>query len=243
MVSSIFSLFHGTFTPVDKDPAAGVRRRLASTSPPQAEPLVANDDLRGFLKAVFRLHEEGRIPASEWMGIAHFLMRVQRQPPGSVLHLDPQWPRAVDSWATVRDLLRTPRAASGEPPEKTAAKLQALLAYLKRHVRNRSWLSHGFDVEFGRMADDRVAIASRRMEVLQLAGTRIGALDGEQLRTCRRHITSLLELLPSDAYPCIRDVLSRISNEASWQLALFSPLEAAGRHPPGGQPVSAAACP
>jgi len=46
-----------------------VKRRLAATPLPQAEALVANDDLRGFLKAVFRLHEDGRIPADEWTQI------------------------------------------------------------------------------------------------------------------------------------------------------------------------------
>lgn len=243
MVSSIVSLFHSTFTHTAKDPAAGVKRRLATLPVPQAESLVANDDLRGFLKATFRLHEERRIPEEDWTGIAHFLMRARRQTPRSIVHVEKQWPRAVESWDIARDLLRTPRSEGVEPAPKTIAKLQALLAYLKQHAARQSWLSHGFDVELSQMADDRTAIASRRMEVLQLAAIRIGPMDREQLLACRQHIATLLEDLPPDAYPCIRDALSRVANEASWQMALFCPPEDAMVHAPDGRPVSAEACP
>lgn len=243
MVSSFLSLFQSTFVHAEKDPAAGVRRRLASEPAPQVASLVANEDLRGFLKSVFRLHEEKRIAADHWAGIAHFLMRVKKDAPRSVQHLQRQWPRAVESWATVRDLLRTPRTEGAEPPSKTMAKLQALLAHLKQHARQQSWLSHGFDVEFSKMADDRVAVASRRIEVMQLAATRIGPMSVEQLQDCRERIATVLELLTEDAYPCIRDVLCRISNEANWQLALFSPSKKALAQPSSGRPLSAAACP
>lgn len=243
MVASILSLFQSAFVHADKDPAAGVKRRLAAVPETQAESLIANEDLRGFLKAAFRLQEEGRIPLDEWTGIAHFLMRVRKQAPHAVLHLDRQWPRASDSWATVRDLLRTPRAEAAEPASKTIAKLQALLAHLKRNARKQSWLSHGFDVEFSKMADDRVAIASRRMDVLQLAATRIGPMDGEQLQATRQRIAAVLELLPPDVYPCIRDVLTRISNEANWQLALFRPPKKVMAQSSGERPLNAAACP
>ena len=37
-----------------------------------------------------------------------------------------------------------------------------------------------------------------------------------------QRIARLQALLPADAYPCIHDVLTRIANEASWQLDLFS---------------------
>lgn len=242
MVSSIVSLFQSSFVHSGGDPAAGVKRRLAALPQPLAESLVANDDLRGFLKSAFRLQEEGRIPDDEWTGIAHFLMRARRVAPDSVLHVDRQWPRAVESWATVRNLLRTPRFETAEPPRKTVAKLQAMLAFLKQNARKQSWLSHGFDVEFSKMADDRTAIASQRMDVLQLAATRIGPMSHEQLQECRQRIAAVLDLLPPDAYPCIRDALSRVSNEANWQLALFSTPKAKATSS-GERPLSAEACP
>ncbi len=243
MVSSIFSIFQSAFVHTDKDPTAGVRQRLASMPASQAEAIVANDDLRGFLKAVFRLHEEKRIPAEEWAEIAHFLMGVRGQTPRSVLHLNAQWPGAVESWGTVRDLLRTPRAGAMEPASKTVAKLQALLAYLKQNARKQSWLSHGFHVEFNKMSNDRIAIASRRMDVLQLATTSIGPMDREQLQACRQRIAAVMELLPPDDYPCIRDSLSRLFNEANWQLALFRPPKAGTPPPSGERPLNAEACP
>lgn len=249
MLSNLVSLFQSTFVhaEVDADPAAGAKRRLASLPQEQAEPLVANDDLRGFLKSVFRLHEEARIPDDEWTGIAHFLMRVRKHAPGSVRHLEKQWPQAVASWATVRDLLRTPRFEASELPGKTIAKLRTLLDFLKHRARKQSWLSHGFDVEFHKMADDRAIVAAQRIEVLQLAALRVGPMDSAQLQAARQRIAAMLELLPTQAYPCIRDVLSRVSNEATWQLAMFKPAPDAGtRDTPSstfGSALNAAACP
>lgn len=224
MLTNIFSLFQSTFSihaDAEIDPAAGLKQRLASASALTTQALAANDHLRGFLKAVFRLREEGRVPDGEWLDIAHFLMRARKDAPRSVAHLVAQWPQALESWAVVRDLLRTPRA-SGEPACKTIAKLRALLEHLKQHAQKQSWLSHGFDVEFQKMIDDPAIDAPQRLEVLQIAAQNIGPMSAEQLRECMRSTARVMDLLSQDVYPCIRDVLSRVFNEASWQLDLFS---------------------
>lgn len=246
MSTSIAKLFQRAshLIDADADAADSVKRRLASAPPPQLERLIANDDLRGFLKAAFRLHADGRIAQADWPGIAHFLMRMRPNAPQPVLHLAKAWPRATESWDTVRDLLRPPRAGAGEPASRTLAGLEALLVHLKQHAQKQSWLSHGFDVELRKMADDQVAIASRRIEVLQLAEKSIGPMNGEQLRDCRRRIAAVLALLPPQAYPCIHDTLSRVSNEANWQLALFGvPRLEAVVLPTAPHKLSAEACP
>lgn len=246
MLSSINRIFQRASALMDADAEAaeGVKRRLACAPPPQMERLVANDDLRGFLKAVFRLHADGRIPDVEWAGITQFLMRVRPDAPRCVRHLVQAWPRATESWDALRDLLRPPRPGTDEPASRACARWQVLLAHLKQHAQRQSWLSHGFDVELHKMADDRVAISARRIEVLQLAEMSVGPMSREQLRECRRRIDAVLALLPPQGYPCIRDTLARVSNEATWQLALFrAPRAGPAPQPLGSSPLNVEACP
>jgi hypothetical protein len=199
-----------------------LRQRLASAPPHHIEALAANDDLRGFLRAVIRHHEEGRIADGDWDGIAHFLMgrRVELAP--SVRHLGLQWPRARESGSAMHGIFRSDRSGAGEGAEKTIAKFQALWAFLKEHAPGGSWLSHGLQVEFQEMCGDRAIGAPDRLEVLDLVAQQLGPMSSEQLRDCMRRSARFLDMLAQEVYPCIRDLLTRISNEASWQLDLFS---------------------
>lgn len=224
MLSHIVDLFHSAFVRAEAkaDSAAGLKQRLACAPSHQTEPLLANDHLRCFLTAVIRHHEEGRMADSDWTAVALFLMGRREALPVSVAHLAPQWPRARETAGALADLLRPEQEGAHGTPEHTIARLQALLAYLKERAQGESWLSHGFKVEFQDLCRDPILGPLDRIEVVDVVELKLGPLDGEQLRACVQRIARLQGLLPADAYPCIHDALTRISNEASWQLELFS---------------------
>lgn len=229
MWSSIFHLFHHAFAhthaQADADPAGGWKQRLLGLPAQQAEVLATNDHLRGFLAAVIRHHEEGRMAAGAWPEIVQFLTGRRAALPPSVAHLGPQWPGARDSSAALAELWRSYRGGVDGTPEDTIARFQAVLAHLKEQARGESWLSHGFKVEFQGLCRDPAVGPLDRIEVVDIAELKLGPMDGEQLRGCVQRIARLQRLLPEAVYPCIHDVLSRIANEASWQLDLFSPSE------------------
>lgn len=224
MLSHIVDLIHSAFVRAEAkaDPAGGLNQRLACAPSHQTEPLLANDHLRGFLTAVIRLREEGRMADSEWTAVALFLMGRREALPVSVAHLASQWPRARETSAVLADLLRSGQEGEGEAPEHTMARLQALLAYLKERAEGESWLSHGFKVEFQDLCRDPTLGPLDRIEVVDIVELKLGPLDDEQLRACAQRIARLQGLLPADVYPCIHDVLTRMANEARWQLELFS---------------------
>lgn len=126
------------------------------------------------------------------------------------------------------------RSDADEAPEVIVARLQDLLTYLKEQAQDECWLSHGFKVEFQALCSDPSIGALDRIEVVDVVELKLGPLDGEQLRACVRRIARLQGMLPADAYPCIHDALTRISNEASWQRELFSR--------PGGPSLPAQRC-
>lgn len=223
MWSSIFHLFHQVLAPseADADPASGLKQSLACLPARASEALAANDHLRGFLIAVVRHHEEGRVAQDEWSAVAHFLTGRQAALPPSVAHLGGQWPGVRDTSAVLAGLWRSDGRGVDESPENTIARFQALLAHLKAQARGESWLSHGFKVEFQAMCEDPAFGPLDRIEVVDLAVLKLGPMDGEQLRACVERIARLQRLLPEEVYPCIHDALTRISNEASWQLDLF----------------------
>ena len=227
MFSSIFHLFHHVPAQAesDADPAAGLKQRLACLPPHQAEALVANDHLRGLLASLIRHHEEGRIAADEWSAVAHFLTGCRAALPLSVAHLGPQWPGARETAAVLAELWRPDRGGVDGSSENTIAWFQALLAHVKERAKGESWLSHGFKVEFQDLCRDPAIGPLDRIEVVDIAELKLGPMAGEQLRACVQRIARLQGLLPEDVYPCIHDVLTRISNEASWQLDLFSAPE------------------
>jgi hypothetical protein len=223
MISSLISRFHGAFAPAqaNADAAAGRKPCPAFAPPQQADALVANDHLRGFLSAVMRQQGEGRIPDGEWPAIARYLTGRSDVLPPSVAHLAAPWPRACATGVAMHAFFRAGRSGASDAPEVIVARLQDLLAYLKKQAQDESWLSHGFKVEFQALCSDPSIGSLDRIEVVDLAVLQLGPLGPEQLGDCRHRIARLLGLLPGDVYPCIRDVLSRIANEASWQLALF----------------------
>lgn len=227
MFSSLISRFHGAFTHSQSDagPSTGMQQHPAfAPSLPADNTLIANDDLRGFLSAVMRQHGEGRIPDGEWRSIARFLTGRGESLPPSVVHLASPWPRACTTGMAVHEFFRADRSGStDDAPEAIVARLQALLAHLKEHARaqEESWLSHGFKVEFQALCHDPTIGPLDRIEVVDIAVLQLGPLGGGQLRECVHRIARLLALLPEEVYPCIRDVLSRIANEARWQLDLF----------------------
>jgi hypothetical protein len=226
MFSSFISRFHGAFAPTQTDAGAatGVKPHPALAPPPPADTLVANDHLRGFLSALMRQHGEGRIPDGEWPSIARYLTGRSEALPPSVAHLASPWPRARTTGVAVQAFFQAQRSGTDEAPEAIVARLQALLAHLKAQAQDESWLSHGFKVEFQALCSDPSIGPLDRIEVVDIAVLQLGPLGGEQLRDCVHRIDRLLGLLPGDMYPCIRDVLSRIANEASWQLDLFDDL-------------------
>lgn len=226
MFSSFISRFHSAFAPTQTHAgvAIGVKPHPAFAPPlPVDNTLIANDDLRGFLCAVMRQHGEGRIPDGEWPSIARYLTGRSEALPPSVAHLASPWPRARATGVAVHAFFRAEGLGADAAPEAIAARLQALLAYLKEQARaqDESWLSHGFKVEFQALCSDPSIGPLDRIELVDIAVVQLGPLGGGQLRECVHRIGRLLGLLPEDAYPCIRDVLSRIANEASWQLDLF----------------------
>lgn len=226
MFSSLISRFHGAFTQsqADAGPSTGMRQHPAfAPSLPADNTLIANDDLRGFLSAVMRQHGEGRIPDGEWRSIARFLTGRGESLPPSVAHLASPWPRAGTTGMAVHEFFRADRAGTDDAPEAIVARLRTLLAHLKEQARaqEESWLSHGFKVEFQALCHDPTIGPLDRIEVVDIAVLQLGPLGGEQLRECVHRTARLLGLLPGDVYPCIHDVLSRIANEASWQLDLF----------------------
>lgn len=227
MFSSIFHLFHHVpaHTEADADPAAGLKQRLACAPAHQAERLVANDHLRGFLAAVMRHHDEGRMADSDGTAVVLFLMGRRETLPTSVAHLAAQWPSARGTSSVLAELFGSVREGADGALEKTLARLQALLAHLKERAKGESWLSHGFKVEFQGLCSDPAIGPLDRIEVVDVAELKLGPMAGEQLRACVQRIARLQRLLPEDVYPCIHDVLTRISNEASWQLDLFNPPE------------------
>ncbi|MBU7575371.1 MAG: hypothetical protein KAF64_18575 [Hydrogenophaga sp.] len=232
MFSSLITRFHGSFAPSQADAGPSTGMKLCSTfAPPHpADPLLANDDLRGFLSAVMRQHGEGRIPDGEWRSIARFLTGRGESLPPSVMHLASPWPRACTTGVAVHAFFRADRSRTDDAPEAIIARLQTLLAHLKEHAQaqEESWLSHGFKVEFQALCHDPSIGPLDRIEVVDMAVLQLGPLGGEQLRDCVHRISRLMGLLSEEAYPCIRDVLSRIANEASWQLDLFSPSQEPG---------------
>jgi len=224
MFSSIVNLFHVAFAPAQADagPTTGMSPRPVFASSPQADVLIANDDLRGCLGALMRQHGEGRIPGSDWSSIARYLMGRSEALPPSVAHLASAWPRARATGVAVHEFFRVERSGTNDAPETVVARLQALLAYLKEQGRDESWLSHGFKMEFQDLCRDPAIGPLDRVEVVDIAVLKLGPMDEQQLRSCEDRIARLQDLLPQDAYPCIHDALTRISNEASWQRDLFS---------------------
>lgn len=224
MLSLIADLIHGAFVRAEArvDPAAGLSQRLACAPTHQTEALTANDHLRGFLTAVMRHRDEGRIADREWTAVALYLTGRREALPGSVAHLGSQWPRARETSSVLAELLPSEQEEAHGSPESTMARLHALQAYLKERAQGESWLSHGFKVEFQDLCRDPAIGPLDRIEVVDVVELKLGPLDGEQLRDCVQRIARLQALLPADAYPCIHDVLTRIANEASWQLDLFS---------------------
>ncbi|WP_382153428.1 hypothetical protein [Hydrogenophaga sp. ANAO-22] len=223
MFSSLISRFHGALAPAQADagPAARLPPRPAFEPPQQADALVANDQLRGFLSALMRQHGEGRIPDGEWPSIARYLMGRGEALPPSVAHLALPWPRARATGVALHAFFCSERSGVPDAPEAIVARLRALLKHLKAQAQEESWLSHGFRMEFQSLCDDPSIGPLDRIEVVDIAVLQLGPMGGEQLRECVQRIARLQGLLPADAYPCIRDVLSRIANEASWQLDLF----------------------
>lgn len=228
MFSSFFSFLQSTFVPPEAGeapeagPAADLKQRLAAMPPHQAQSLGANEDLRGFLASVMRHHEEARIANGEWIPIAAFLMGGRNPLPPSVVHLAPQWPRAREAASTLIELLRPGQWSTDTPPGHTIARFQVLLAHLKAQARVESWLSHGFKTEFQALCHDPDVGPLDRIEVLDVAVLQLGPMGEEQLRISVDRLARLQRLLSPDAYPCIHDVLSRMANEARWQLDLFN---------------------
>jgi hypothetical protein len=224
MFAHILGRFHRSLThPAQSaDPGAGLAQRLARAPAHQTGRLVANEHLRGFLIAVMRHHEEGRIPAAEWAEVARFMVGRRDGLPPCVAHLAPQWPRVSETACVLRELLRAPALGAGGSSESLIAQCQALLGFLKKQAKGEPWLAHGVAVEFQAMGSDAAIGALARVEVADMVGLQLGPLDGRQLRDCVGRIARLLSLLPQDAYPCVRDALSRVANEARWQLDLFA---------------------
>lgn len=219
MFSSLISRFQDVFVHAPAD--TGRPRHRAFEPPQQAGLLVANDDLRGFLSAVMWQHGEGRISDGEWSPIARYLTGRSEVLPPSVAHLASAWPRAGATGVAVHAFFQADRSGTNDAPEAIVGRLRALLAHLKEQAQEESWLSHGFKVEFQALCGDPSIGPLDRIEVLDIAVLQLGPMGSEQLRECVHRIDRVLGLLPSDAYPCIRDVLSRTANEASWQLDLF----------------------
>lgn len=227
MFSSLFSFLQNTFSPMEAgaDPAPDLRQRLASLPPHQVESLRANEDLRGFLMAVIRHHEEARVADVEWLPIAAFLMGGRGPLPSSVAHLAPQWPRAREAAAVLIELFRPGRWSTDEPTGHTIARFQVLLAHLKAQTQGESWLSHGFKAEFQALCHDPAIDPLDRIGVVDVVVLKLGPMGEEQLRASVDRVARLQGLLSPDAYPCIHDALTRMANEARWQLDLFCPLE------------------
>lgn len=117
MLSSIFQLFHHALAhaEADADPAGGWKQRLAGLPAQQAEVLAANDHLRGFLAAVIRHHEEGRMAEGAWPEIVQFLTGRRAALPPSVAHLGPQWPGARQLGGPGRTLALGSRGRGWDP--------------------------------------------------------------------------------------------------------------------------------
>lgn len=228
MFSSFFSFLQSTFISMEAgvDPAADLRQRLASLPAHLVESLESNEDLRGFLAAVIRHHEEARVADVEWLPIASFLMGGRGPLPTSVAHLAPQWPRVREAASVLIELFRPGRWSTDEPPGHTIARFQVLLAHLKAQTQGESWLSHGFKAEFQALCHDPAIGPLDRIEVVDVVMLKLGPMGAAQLRASVARVARLQDLLLPDVYPCIHDALTRMANEARWQLDLFGQPEA-----------------